>query len=362
VLELDEALARFHLCSEQYGEGFANHGPMAAEALCRLGHPALMTGLVDVYAPRLPARGEGAPIPEGERAAARGDRARTDDWRATFEAEISLDGWRAVLRGALPKLIDGAFAAATHGLLRTAHAVRALEEEPSAIREAELARGLAVWAGAYQELPGEPGREAEPGFGPAAVLAGVEPLREGRATALLSDAARALDEMPSFAEVIQRFDPDAMPFEAAISELCQAAAGLYLEHPHDRVAYAHGVTASSALRLLAAYLEPDVRTRALGRVVQTAAAVHALSACDGGEPRVVSGAAWGQVVEEGEVERMAESPAEIRYRAACSLEVHAIKLAEACLREDAICPNERLRAAAADAAIRLDEGNRGRVT
>jgi hypothetical protein len=52
-------------------------------------------------------------------------------------------------------------------------------------------------------------------------------------------------------------------------------------------------------------------------------------------------------------ERLAEAPAEIRYRAACSLDDHAVKLAEACLREDAAAPDPILRLAAADAALHL---------
>ena len=39
---LDDALARFEPTSLEYGPGLANHGPMAAEALCALGHPALV--------------------------------------------------------------------------------------------------------------------------------------------------------------------------------------------------------------------------------------------------------------------------------------------------------------------------------
>ena len=48
-------------------------------------------------------------------------------------------------------------AAATHGLIRTAHAVRSLAaEETSRERRAELASGLAYWAARYQAVPGTP--------------------------------------------------------------------------------------------------------------------------------------------------------------------------------------------------------------
>ena len=57
--------------------------------------------------------------------------------------------------------------------------------------------------------------------------------------------------------------------------------------------------------------------------------------------------------ERAAAERLAGSRAEIRYRAACSLDDHAVKLAEACLREDAAAPDSGLRLAAADAALHL---------
>jgi len=54
------------------------------------------------------------------------------------------------------------------------------------------------------------------------------------------------------------------------------------------------------------------------------------------------------------------APDEIRYRAACSLEEHAIKLAEACLREYALRPDPVLRRAAADAALEMGRSRGGR--
>ena len=55
-----------------------------------------------------------------------------------------------------------------------------------------------------------------------------------------------------------------------------------------------------------------------------------------------------------DVRRTAESWDEIRYRAATSIQEHAIKMAEACWREDRIAPDPVFRLAAADAAIKLE--------
>ncbi len=131
---------------------------------------------------------------------------------------------------------------------------------------------------------------------------------------------------------------------------CTVAAELYLANPQARIADSHCLTAPSALRLLAPYLDAAGLRRAIGFGLQAALALHAVSA---GQPSArVS----------PEVERLACDPAEIRYRAACSLEEHAIKFSEACLREDSIEPDPAFALAAADAAIHLDSGaGRGAV-
>jgi hypothetical protein len=57
---------------------------------------------------------------------------------------------------------------------------------------------------------------------------------------------------------------------------------------------------------------------------------------------------------EEEVARVAEDWHAIRYHAACSLQEHAIKMVEACWREDQIAAAPILRLAAADAALKID--------
>lgn len=343
MTDLDEALARFQAGDFEYAGGLSNHGPMAAEALVHLGHASLMSGFVDVYAPRLgPAPATGNPIPAAERSAALGRAERLADWLATFEAELAEAPWSEVLQRNLPTLIDGLFAAGTHGLLRTAHAVRALEETETAQRRRELAHGLAYWSGCYQALPGNPGSEAREGWGPRRVLAEVRPVPpERRRQGFFTEGVLALDDDANFAPLLASADLDNSEWEVLLSELCHDAAALYLENPQARVAYVHAVTAPSALRLLGPYLDPGQRRRGLGRVLQVAAALHAIA----------SGPRREDV--DDEVRRVAEDPAEIRYRAACSLEEHAIKFSEACLREDRERPDPVFRLAAADAALKL---------
>lgn len=350
--DLDEALEQFQRRALEYAGGLANHGPMAAEALAVLGHAALIPGWVDVYAARLPPLEKGRAISPEERDGALGDPARLGDWVATFDREILERPWREVLSTWAGKLLPGLFAGAAHGWLRVAHGVRALDEAETAGRRREIALGLAYWAGRYQPLPGRPSARPLRGRDVAACFEAVPVVDPpARRPGFFFDAVKRLDEVPAFARVVESFDPDSASLDAQLHEMARAGARLYLENPSQRVAYAHCVTAPSALRLLAGVLPPDVAGRAAGHALQASLALHAVSARP--EPARDPDA---------ETMRLAESPAELRYRAACSLEEHAIKLCEACLREDALRPDPVFRLAAADAALHLDGGaGRGAV-
>jgi len=350
---LDEALARFAQCGVEYASGFSNHGPMAAEALEALGHASLIPTLVDIYAPRLPDHKPGEIIAPESRESALGVGARGSDWIATFEALLADQPYAQVLSEWLPRLLPGFFAAAAHGPLRAAHAARALAAVDNAVRRRELAFGLGYWASRYQRLPGDPGSAPRSGLGPRALLCELPMVEESRRRyGLFSEAVLLLEDEPAFARAIAALDLDALDLDAFVSELCVVAAELYLAHPDWRIAYAHCVTAPSALRLLARYLDADGRRQAAGYALQTVAALHATHGRAGALD------APPQIGEE--VRRVAESREETRYRAACSVEEHSIKLTEACLREDAICPDERLRLCAADAALEIGASHAAR--
>ena len=357
MTDLDEVLERFAHCELEYAGGLANHGPMVAEALVELGHAALLVGWVDLYAPRLRPLASDRPLDEALREARLGRADLLARWVATFEGEIAQAGWRECLARRLPELLPGLFAGAAHGLLRVAHAVRALDRADTAVRRAELARGLAYWAGRYQRLPGEPGTSSRPGSGctPGKALARVVPLPLAqRKPGLFFDAVRALDGDREFVRAIESVDLS-IGFESALAELCRAGVELYLENPAARIAYVHVLTAPSALRLLAPHLDEAARLRALGYAFQAAAALHAVSATPARSSASVGGP------EDWELRTLARDPDAIRYRAACSLQEHAIKFAEACLREHAVAPDEIWLRAAADAALHLENDRHQRA-
>src|SRR6202167_5972857 len=152
---LDEAYERLHATGPEFGGFLSNHGPMAAEAMVRHGHGDLVGSWLDGYMRRLEDFPIGlSPIGSGWRDAL-GDLRRVADWTALFRAEISERPWREGLNAWWPRLLPGVVAAATHGVIRVGHAVRALladGDDPG--HRAELAHGLAYWAARWQNLPG----------------------------------------------------------------------------------------------------------------------------------------------------------------------------------------------------------------
>lgn len=347
----DEALERFHQVELEYAGGLANHGPMGAHALLALGHQALIPAFVDRYVPRIPPARAGRVLDLVEREAARGDMDRAPDWVATFDAALATGSWESVVVAVVPELLPGLFAAAGHGLLRTVHAMRALELEDSALRRCELARGLAHWSARYSRLPGEPGARIDAAVGAsgaidAAALLEHWPLLPWPAAAgeSFTQAVLRLETNADFRAAIERFAvPAHAEIDAFLAQLCRAAARLYLSHPDARIAYTHAVTIPSAMRWLACRLPADAARLGAAYAFQAVAALHTL----------YGGAPAASAVDD-EVRQTGESWDEIRYRAACSLEEHAIKLAEACLREDRDGPDPVYRLAAAEAALHLD--------
>lgn len=143
----------------EYAGGLSNHLPMALVALDRLGaDDARLARFEHRYARRLePARPDGDVLPPGAWVAHRGDPQAAAALRASFHEWLAFEGPEAVLRVALPVLMPGCGAAAFHGLIRVASALRAGHRP-------ELAEGLAYWAARFlplSPLPADPGHEGD---------------------------------------------------------------------------------------------------------------------------------------------------------------------------------------------------------
>lgn len=151
---LDEAYEQLHTNGPEFEGWLSNHGPMAADALMRLGQGEAVAGWVHGYVRRLEPMPEARwPISEADWPGLLGDASRLGDWCALLTRQVRDEPWDAVLARWWPRLVPGAVASAAHGLIRTGHAVRALREEVTAPRLAELGHALGYWAARWQPVP-----------------------------------------------------------------------------------------------------------------------------------------------------------------------------------------------------------------
>lgn len=318
---LDDALDRLAGTGPEYHGGLANHGPMAAEALVRLGRSEAVAPWVDGYRKKLQdALSASRPVTGADWREALGDFRRAGDWAALFESALREAPWTAVLQEWAPRLAPGLSAAACHGLIRTGHAARSLAEHDSAPRRRELAQGLAYWAARYQALPEKPGA---PGGLQASQAIGRVPIlpADRRGRGLISDTLAGLSEVPAFADVAGLVDVNAAGF---LSDLTETFAGVYLAQarPGTRIAFIHAVTGPSAVRLLLPHLGPEAGPLLLRYAWQVAAAVY------GGYAGAPSPPA----------EPKPWSRDDLIDSAVATGDEHAFKFTEACLREHALSP------------------------
>lgn len=120
---------RFAEAEPELSNGFAEHTTMGAEAMLALG---LEPAAVVTWS----LRHEPVPVPaESPLRAVRG----------AIADELADADWRDVLRHRARPLLDRLDTHLFHGLIRTAHATRALERHDGPEARAELVAGLAAW-------------------------------------------------------------------------------------------------------------------------------------------------------------------------------------------------------------------------
>ena len=276
AITIDEALDQISFAGAELVNGNANHGPMATEALFTMGREDAVLPWIDAYRSRLKYRpSPSLAIPREDWREYLGDRERLGDWIVLFENELSEAPWQEVVRRWVPRLAPAVMAAATHGLIRTAHAARSLSLADTPQRRSELAQGLGFWAARYYSLPGAPSAD-NAGVAPRTALDRVERLHDEtfEGVGSISEQIRGLQDHPEFAPVINLADTSG-DLSRFISDTTATFAGVYLANSSNLVAFVHTVTAPSALRLLAPYLdEADARVAAR-YAWQACAAVYA---------------------------------------------------------------------------------------
>ena len=341
AINIDEMLDVLSFAGAEMVNGNANHGPMAGEALFSLGREEAVLPWVDAYKGRLVYRPEPSlAIRRDDWREYLGSRERLGDWIQFFENELEDAPWQDVVRLWVPQLAPAVMAAATHGLIRTAHAVRSLSGEETTQRRDELARGLGFWAARYYALPGDPSA-TNAGHTPRGALDSVERLHgpEFDGSGPITEQIKGMEEHPEFAPAIDLADASG-DLSLFLSNITETFAGIYLASTKNLIAFVHTVTAPSALRMLAPYLEEDDARQAARYAWQVCAAVYA----------------WYSTVpaqDSAGVVPLTEDRDELIDRAVAAGGAHSIKFTEACLREYDLNPNPVYLVAARDAAERV---------
>lgn len=334
----DEVLDRFARTGPEFGPGLSNHGPMGAEALVTMGRSEVIRGWSEWYAARLrehPAARN--PIAPEDWREALGDIGRAGDWVAFFDHELQAVPWRNVLDRWVVRLGPGVMAGATHGILRTAHAVRALSSGDGRRRRHELAEGLGYWAARYQELPGKPGAAGTLDV-PGALATVPRSAGSIQHRGLIFETVKEIDA-GSFAPVINSVAT--ADLDEFVSGITRTFVRQYLANSgHASIAFVHTVTAPSALRILAPHLTPKTRAAAARYAWQAVASIYAAYAT-GEAPDVPVDAAD------------ALDAADLIDQAVAARDEHAIKFTEACLREHRSTGDPAFIVAARDAVVRL---------
>lgn len=337
---LDAVLERFAATGPEFGSGLSNHGPMASEALVALGRADAVEVWAEEYIAFLqePAA-ERKRIARDEWQEALGDVSRVGDWIAYFKREISENPWPLLLDTWVARLSPGIMAAATHGVIRTAHAVRALEADETPQRLQEFATGLGYWAARYQELPVR--RTSSVPQPMLAALQGIPRIDDSkRSPYLIFEAVRVL-EAEDFGPAIDMAATHGSA-DHVIGEMTRLFVRQYLANLGSAsIGFVHSVTAPSALRLLAPRLSEASRTTAQRYVWQACAALYATYGRV--DPSLIQ---IGAEPVEFDREELAAMAVEAR-------DEHAIKFTEACLREYDLSHDGAFVLAANDAVTRL---------
>jgi len=337
----DEALQLLRGTGSEVAGGVApNHGPMAAEALVALGRDDIVVAWADRYRRKLNAMPPSkSPITTTDWAQRLGAIDRFADWVAFFRTQLSEATWQPVFREWIGRLVPATPSAGAHGLIRTAHALRALTHAETSLRVEELGVALAYWAAYYRKLPGTPHLAGALDLGDALdqvplFLSGQ--VRPGMPREVYLLVMQAHGEEFS-AAVDSAAEPDSV--EDALSSLTEAGARLYLANASRQpLVLLHTVTVSAALRLLLPHLPAGLDKTALAYVWQNVAATAAAY----GDEKPPERDDWPLHEESAIIEQSIATD-----------DPHALKFAEACIREYRLNPQPVYLAAAEDWASRL---------
>lgn len=284
-----EAYDRLRDSGPEWGaDQLTNHGPMAVEVLVRRGHAQQVPAWLDRYMRRLDELPRASdPIDPDTWREALGDGRRIGDWTVFFDRELAAAPWQEVLVRWWPRLLPGIAAGASHGLIRTAHAARALErttEEP-AVRE--LGRALAFWAARSLAVPEV--REPSGTLDAHTALAALP--RPAPQAGPVRDRFARLGAMPTWPAALSDLHGAASASEVPdlLGEIVTAATCAYLQSgPDSPVLLVHTATAPNAVLNVLPLLPDELWRPSLAAVWSLSAAITAGYAAARPEPPAVA--------------------------------------------------------------------------
>jgi hypothetical protein len=313
---------------------FAYHGPMGAEVLSTLGYDDQLSTWAETYKSHrqpldpFPSVATIDPNDKPSWEGALGNLARVADWDTLFSDALKEQPWQEVLQRWLPRLMPGSAAGLTHGIIRTGHAVRALDDdcEPPQPLLRELARALAFWAAAYTPLPGHP------------QLTGTRTLRRAIGTLPRPDQQWApmeagtfsrMSELSEYPAATEALGPPPDPGNA-LSDLSAAFSALIAANTDlDPMPLVHTVTPIGAMRTLDPHLDGIPIEQRYTQLWRTSSAI----VC-GFTPTSYATSAFDHQIEGEPL-----APQELVSRAVEHKDPHVLKFTEICVREHAINPD-----------------------
>jgi Questin oxidase-like len=287
----------------EYGASLSNHLPMALIALVRLGaSDERLAEFAKRYTKKLHAAPPTEPWPAGEAwRALLGQPRAWPAYRTLWREWIRNESAPEVLAQALPTLMQGAGAAAFHGLIRAAYALDANHAD-------ELADALAYWSCRWFACGAADGEGSNADT--AAVLKTLDFAAELHDEPLIAQQMARAATDPRFAPALARWRVDA---HITLPRLAMLAAERYAARAEFTVL--HLVTSAHAVRVLLPWLPAEERLAALRHYAGAAAAAWATLPHDHkGAPLQVTMLPW----------------TEIAARAVDSDDDHLIKLVDSC--------------------------------
>ena len=254
--------------------------------------------------------------------------------------ELLERSWSELLARWWPRLLQGLAASATHGVIRTAHAVRSLADagaDPHPLLLDELARGLAFWAARYQALPGAPSlRGRVSAVAALANLPRLDPKLDSPEPGIIG-RLRLLPLLPSFSSALDDWKTPNDP-HSALTELIGASARVVAWREDAPIAYCHTVTGPAAVRMTLSQLPESLWWPSVAATWQVI----------GG---IISAFAAPRLDGESALAALPEPPTDDTFydmteRAVAHGDEHVIKLTEAAIREYRISKDQTLLAAA----------------